>query len=102
MAKEINLKTLKTLRRGPNKGFEDEVVLLHVLLNKHIDTDLPIDGSDAAFFGPRTEAAVKLFQEKNRIDKDTKDFKDGIVGPHTWKELTEMTQATTGIVTQPG
>lgn len=36
MAKFIIVQNLKTLRRGPNKGLEDEVVFLHKLLNYHL------------------------------------------------------------------
>ena len=92
MSKFIIVQNLKTLRRGPNRGLEDEVVFLHKLLNYHLgppSDQLPMVGSDASAFGPRTEAKVKKFQEVNKIDIGTKFFKDGVVGQHTWKVLTE-------------
>lgn len=67
-----------------------EVAWLHALLNYHLgtaDDSLPIVGSGAAAFGPRTEAKVKRFQMLNRIDAGTLAFMDGVVGPHTWAAL---------------
>jgi hypothetical protein len=104
MAKFIIVQNLKTLRRGPNKGLEDEVVFLHKLLNYHLpppDDPLPMVGPEASAFGPRTEAKVKKFQEVNRIDFGTRDFKDGVVGRHTWKVLTEPFMMTSIILAAP-
>jgi len=81
--------------RGP------EVTFLHALLNHHLpppDDQLPLTGPGAADFGPRTEAKVKKFQQINKIDFGTKDFMDGVVGPHTWPELTKTQQITITIV----
>jgi hypothetical protein len=88
----IIVQNLKTLRRGSTKGREDDVVFLHMLLNYHLgppDDQLPVQGSGATDFGPRTEAKVKKFQQVNKIDISTKYFMDGVVGPHTWAALTE-------------
>lgn len=104
MAKVIIVQNLKTLRRGPNKDLEDEVVFLHRLLNHHLGPpadQLPMVGSEAPAFGPRTEAKVKKFQEVNRIDIGTKDFKDGVVGRHTWKVLTEPYMMTGVVLAAP-
>jgi len=104
MPKFILVQNLKTLRHGPNKGLKDEVVFLHLLLNYHLgppDDQLPVQGPDAAAFGPRTLAKVKKFQEVNKIDIGTKDFKDGVVGPHTWKVLTERFMMTAVILAAP-
>ena len=48
MSKFIIVQNLKTLRRGPNRGLEDEVVFLHKLLNHHLRqmTQLPMVGPD--------------------------------------------------------
>jgi hypothetical protein len=100
MSKLIIVQNLKTLRRGPNRGREDEILFLHKLLNSHLGPpgdQLPMVGPEASAFGPRTEAKVKKFQEVNKIDIGTKDFKDGVVGPHTWKALSE-TFMMTGII----
>jgi hypothetical protein len=105
VAKFIIVQHLKTLRRGPNKGLEDEVVFLHKLLNYHLgppDDQLPMVGPEASAFGPRTETKVKKFQEVNKIDiGNKKDFKDGVVGPHTWKVLTEPFMMTGIILAAP-
>ncbi len=97
----INVESLKTLRRTM-KG--DEVVFLHSLLNHHLgppDDQLPVQGSGADDFGPRTEAKVKRFQEVNRIDVGTRLFKDGVVGPHTWKVLTDTQQVKITVLAAP-
>jgi Putative peptidoglycan binding domain len=86
MASDIIVQNLKTLRRGQTKGLEEEVVFLHKLLNYHLeppDDQLPVQGPDAAEFGPRTEAKVKKFQQVNRL------FVDGVVGGNTWAALSE-------------
>jgi hypothetical protein len=100
MSKFIIVQNLKTLRRGPNRGREDEIVFLHKLLKSHLGPpgdQLPMVRPEASAFGPRTEAKVKKFQEVNKIEIGTKDFKDGVVGPRTWKALTE-TFMMTGII----
>jgi peptidoglycan hydrolase-like protein with peptidoglycan-binding domain len=89
---QIIVQNLKTLRRGPTKGREDDVVFLHMLLNYHLGPphdQLPVQGSGATDFGPRTEAKVKKFQQINKIDINTPYFMDGVVGKHTWAALTE-------------
>jgi hypothetical protein len=104
MSKFIIVQNLKTLRRGPNRGLEDEVIFLHKLLNYHLgppSDQLPMVGPEASAFGPRTEAKVKKFQEVNKIDIGKKDFKDGVVGPHTWKALTEPFMMTGVILAAP-
>lgn len=80
---------MRTIRRG-NRG--PEAGLLRRLLNRKLNPSpgLPearVFGAryNGAFrridFGPRTEAAVRRFQESKRIAVD------GIVGPVTWREL---------------
>jgi peptidoglycan hydrolase-like protein with peptidoglycan-binding domain len=74
---------MRTLKRGM-KG--EDVRLLHAVLNWHLppsSDQLPTSGDGAFDFGPRTENKVREFQKLNRIDIGTKDFMDGIVGPHT-------------------
>src|SRR5262249_8554682 len=88
-------KTLRMPMRGP------EVTFLHALLNYHLplpDDQLPLTGAGAADFGLRTEAKVKKFQQIKKIDFGTKDYMDGVVGPHTWPELTKTEQITLTIV----
>ena len=104
MSKFIVVQNLKTLRKGQTKGLEDEVIFLHKLLNYHLGPpgdQLPMVGPDASAFGPRTEAKVKKFQEANKIDLGTKDFKDGVVGRHTWKVLAEPFMMTSIILAAP-
>ncbi len=52
------------------------VKTLQHLLVEH-DADLDVDG----IFGPKTEAAVKAFQEEEKLAVD------GIAGPKTWAEV---------------
>ena len=52
------------------------VKTLQHLLVEH-DADLDVDG----IFGPKTEAAVKAFQEEEKLAVD------GIAGPKTWTEV---------------
>lgn len=81
-----------------------DVLLLHALLNYHLgppDDQLPVEGTGAEDFGPRTEAKVKRFQEVNRIDFGTRYFKDGVVGQHTWKVLNETQQVTLNVFAAP-
>jgi hypothetical protein len=103
--RHIIVQNLKTLRRGPTKGREDDVVFLHMLLNYHLgppDDQLPLTGRDATAFGPRTEAKVKKFQEINKIDiTDRQFFKDGVVGPHTWAVLTKPFMMTAIVLAAP-
>jgi len=83
---------LRTLRLGYSG---EDVRWLHGLLNARMDpTDdqLPITGGGAKDFGPRTEAKVKRFQEIHKIDIDTKYYKDGVVGKHTWEALHEVSE----------
>lgn len=73
----------RTLRRSMNG---EDVRLLHAVLNFHLpppSDQLPTSGAGASDFGPRTEEKVKEFQKINRIDIDTPDFMDGLVGPNT-------------------
>jgi hypothetical protein len=82
----------------------DHIVFLHCLLNSHLgppDDQLPITGSGSTDFGPRTKAKVQRFQEINRIDIGTPDFKDGVVGRHTWAKLTETQQITLSCLAAP-
>ncbi len=67
---------MTTLRQG-SQG--DPVRRLQLLLNStlRLNPALPPDGQ----FGPRTQAAVVLFQQKNGL------VADGIVGPRTWEAL---------------
>src|ERR1700687_4599307 len=108
MAKPIVVEKLKTLRRFPRAGVKndpDEVAFLHSLLNHHLpkpDDQLPIENEPGASeFGPRTEAKVKKFQEVNKIDIGTPFFKDGVVGPNTWKVLNSLKQVIVPIVVAP-
>jgi len=97
----IDIATARTLRRSM-KGAD--VLLLHALLNHHLgppDDQLPVDGAGAEDFGPRTEEKVKRFQEINRIDINTRYFKDGVVGQHTWKVLNETQQVTVRVIATP-
>ena len=68
----------------------DDIRLLHIRLNQMLPktTDqLPESGDGANNFGPRTEAKVKAFQQKFKIDYGKKDYMDGVVGPHTYDYL---------------
>ncbi|HYH56921.1 MAG TPA: peptidoglycan-binding protein, partial [Anseongella sp.] len=64
---------MTNLKRGSRHNF---VLLLQELLNG-LGFDLKVDG----YFGARTEAAVRDFQEKNGLKAD------GIVGVKTWQVL---------------
>lgn len=59
------------------------VEALQKMLMAHGINPGPIDG----LFGPKTEAAVRRFQEKAGLQVD------GIVGPHTRKALQPQVQA---------
>jgi murein L,D-transpeptidase YcbB/YkuD len=50
----------------------------------------PAAGKIDGVFGSLTEAAVKIFQEKNRLQND------GIVGPRTWAALDKIEQRQDG------
>jgi len=65
---------METIKRNTSKI--DSVVLLQSLLIK-AGCDISADGA----FGPMTEAAVKDFQQKNKL------VVDGIVGQKTWRTL---------------
>jgi peptidoglycan hydrolase-like protein with peptidoglycan-binding domain len=69
--------SLPILRRGQRSG-EPPVFRLQFMLNfvKGVD-DLDVDG----IFGPRTEAAVREFQQNENLSVD------GIVGRQTWTAL---------------
>jgi peptidoglycan hydrolase-like protein with peptidoglycan-binding domain len=68
-----------TLRSG------DERIAVRGLQRRLLDAgygvgEIEIDGE----FGPRTEAAVKAFQDASGIDVD------GVVGPQTWEALNDL------------
>jgi peptidoglycan hydrolase-like protein with peptidoglycan-binding domain len=69
--------SLPTLRKGQH-GNEPPVERLQYMLNfvKGSD-DLDVDG----IFGPKTEAAVRSFQQNENLSAD------GIVGKQTWTAL---------------
>jgi len=99
--KPIDETKLPVLRLGNKHA--DENLFLHCLLNHHLhDGDqLPVSGSGANDFGPRTLAKVKRFQEVNKIDIGEPDFKDGVVGPHTWDKLLEKQTCTVTALAMP-
>lgn len=66
---------MTNLKRGVRHNF---VLLLQEMLNT-LGFDLKADG----YFGAKTEAAVKEFQQKNNLKAD------GIVGVKTWEVLNE-------------
>ena len=74
-----------TLRRGSTGG---NVSAFQTLLNQLGGYNLEVDGK----FGPKTEAAVRDWQQKNGLDVD------GIVGTQTWGSLTS---ASTPAATAP-
>ncbi len=69
--------SLPILRKGQHSG-EPPVERLQLMLNfvKGVD-DLDVDG----IFGPKTEAAVRDFQQNENLSTD------GIVGKQTWTAL---------------
>jgi peptidoglycan hydrolase-like protein with peptidoglycan-binding domain len=73
--------------RSLTEGMKGEDVrLLHAVLNWHLpppSDQLPTEGSEALYFGPRTLAKVKEFQKLNRIGIHESNFPSGIVGPKT-------------------
>jgi peptidoglycan hydrolase-like protein with peptidoglycan-binding domain len=69
--------SLPTLRKGQHAG-EPPVERLQFMLNFVKGTnDLDVDG----IFGPKTEAAVRAFQQNENLSVD------GIVGTQTWTTL---------------
>ena len=62
----------------------DEVKQLQMMLNSN-GYSLDVDGN----FGPKTQAAVKDYQQKNSLDVD------GVVGKNTWGALSGGTKPTT-------
>ena len=70
---------LPLLRKG-DQGLQ--VSMLQTLLNlkTEAETDLATDG----IFGPKTEAAVRAWQESQQLGID------GIVGPQTWTSVLEF------------
>jgi len=73
---EVSL-SLPILRKGQYSG-EPPVARLQVMLNFVAGTDdLDVDG----IFGPKTEAAVRGFQQNDNLGVD------GIVGKQTWTAL---------------
>jgi len=80
--------TCRTLDKTSTPG--EDIRLLHVRLNQLLPRtmdQLPESGDGAQNFGPRTEAKVKAFQEKFKIDYGKSDYMDGRVGPHTYHYL---------------
>ena len=69
----------------------DDVKKLQELLNGN-GYSLDVDGR----FGPKTQAAVKDYQTKNKLKVD------GIVGTNTWGALTNSTNSAPGSTTQAG
>ncbi|MCA1672141.1 MAG: peptidoglycan-binding protein [Actinobacteria bacterium] len=65
---------IRTLQEGSNGA---AVKAVQVILSR-IVSPLDVDG----IFGPNTEAAVKGFQADNGLQQD------GIIGPQTWRALT--------------
>lgn len=61
---------------GPGSTGE-RVVAIQYLLNQQINAKLSVDG----IYGPKTTAAVKVFQKKVKVPVD------GIVGPMTYPKL---------------
>ena len=100
--KPLDESKLPTLVSG--NTHRDENRFLHVLLNYHLgppNDQLPVEGSGATDFGPRTLAKVKKFQDANNIDIGTRNFKDGIVGPHTWQKLLQKQQVVVSVIATP-
>jgi peptidoglycan hydrolase-like protein with peptidoglycan-binding domain len=75
--------TLPILRRNDQqKSPIENVRLLQKRLNTFHGIKVNVDG----FFGAKTEAAVKEYQERIS-DHDLSFVVDGIVGPKTWQAL---------------
>jgi peptidoglycan hydrolase-like protein with peptidoglycan-binding domain len=79
--------TLPQLKKGA-KGMQ--VSMLQTLLNlkTEAETDLATDG----IFGPKTDEAVRGWQESQALAVD------GIVGPKTWTSILEFDGEDQGIV----
>ena len=74
---------LPLLRRGSRNVYVERLQQVFASYDELITATYhagPIDG----IFGPKTEAAVKLYQQEQRL------VIDGIVGPNTWKALGEL------------
>lgn len=67
-------------RSDPTIRDGSEGVAVRGLQRRLIAAGFDIDEIDGRF-GPRTEAAVRAFQERSELDVD------GIVGPRTWERL---------------
>jgi peptidoglycan hydrolase-like protein with peptidoglycan-binding domain len=82
MAVEVKL-SLPVLRESPE--FSGTVRRMQQMVNvftgvaEEGGTALPV--TDDGVFGPRTKAAVKVFQLQQHLDQD------GVVGPKTWTAL---------------
>lgn len=72
---------MEVLRQGSNSP---QVLLLHLLLNKKLHSNLSSNPQTAAHrsFGPATQSAVLKFQQQQRTLKV-----DGVVGQRTWMAL---------------
>lgn len=68
-----------------------EVAVIQGLLTLKGFGPLAVDG----YFGPKTESAVKVFQQNRMLTVD------GIVGPKTWGELQTISVGRTPILTAP-
>jgi N-acetylmuramoyl-L-alanine amidase len=64
------------IRQGDRSGKVSDVQARLRRLGLHI-------GDEPGSFGPDTDRAVRIFQQRRRV------IVDGIVGPHTWQELVE-------------
>jgi uncharacterized protein (TIGR02594 family) len=74
--------TTNTILRRGSRG--NDVRLLQSLLNQKVPQSRLPNGRrlvEDGDFGPKTEAAVRTFQQLNRLTVD------GVVGPQTWKAL---------------
>src|SRR5947207_1680932 len=92
----------RTLDRWSPPG--DDIRALHIRLNQLLPKtmdQLPESGDGANNFGPRTEAKVKAFQKKYKIDLGTKDYMDGRVGPHTYHYLNMCVDVDIGVFRRP-
>jgi peptidoglycan hydrolase-like protein with peptidoglycan-binding domain len=74
---------LPILRRNDQQASPIEYVRL---LQKRLNTFHAINVNVDGFFGAKTEAAVKEYQERIN-DHDLSFVVDGIVGPKTWEAL---------------
>ena len=68
--KPIDEVTLRKQFLSTNSPPSDEIVFLHTLLNYHLgppDDQLPVIGSGARNFGPRTKAKVQRFHRRTTL-----------------------------------